>query len=36
MSNGFASPAPLGKRSSQRKGLRSAVDAQSVLPALVV
>lgn len=30
MSNGFASPAPIDKRSSQRKGLRPAVDAQEV------
>lgn len=30
MSNGFASPAPQGERSSQRKGLRPAVDAQEV------
>lgn len=30
MSNGFASPASLDERSSQRKGLRPAVDAQEV------
>lgn len=30
MSNGFASPAALDKRSSQGKGLRPAIDAEEV------
>jgi predicted transposase YbfD/YdcC len=30
MSNGFASPAPIDKRSSQRQGLHPAVDAEEV------
>lgn len=30
MSNGFASPAPIDKRYSQRKGLRPAVDAEEI------
>lgn len=30
MSNGFGSPSPIEQRSSKRKGLQSAVDAQQV------
>jgi hypothetical protein len=30
MSNGFASPAPINERSSKRKGLRPAIDAEEV------